>query len=423
MAATDQHYRNQKALDVVFGVSCLLMLISTIWMFVQDYNREFKKVQREFRDVEAALNERAMLARLPSEAEANARLEAVKNARTELEQVRDKVAKEARAIQARRDTQDARTRSLQADFNAKSSYLVQTRDALSAATGSDVSRLTQKKTAQEKELEQLGAELEAAQKQLDEIDARYKKEIHEKPIKITYKDPKGKDVEKEIQLKDAEQALSNAEDDLKKVTGEFDRFAKATAQKTWKFGDTFRNLPILDAFASPTKINQIVLPELTIDYSFKDVPRYDRCTTCHLGIDRSMFDRDALRALGHAPEDLRKKLKTARDILAKWAESGENLGYDLSDLPNDVRTKKLTRGQVTMYASHPRLDLFVDANSPHPMQQFGCTICHSGQGSATEFVLASHAPADHHQEHEWEKNYEWKSNHYWDRAVSSATTR
>ena len=50
----------------------------------------------------------------------------------------------------------------------------------------------------------------------------------------------------------------------------------------------FRALPIIDGFASPTKIKQIWLPDLTIDYGgFKDVPRYDRCTTCHLGIDRA----------------------------------------------------------------------------------------------------------------------------------------
>jgi mono/diheme cytochrome c family protein len=414
MAATDQHYRNQKTLDVVFGVSCLLMLISVIWMFVQDYNREFKKIQREFRDVEAALNERAMLNRLPSKDEVDARLKAVDAARAALTAVRDTVAKDARAIQAKRDTQNARAQSLKADFDAKASRVVQTRDALSVAKGADVARLTQIKADQEKELEKLGAELEAAQKNLEEIDANYKKNIRESPRKVTYKDPEGKDVEKTISLKDTEEALSNAEDDLKKVTGEFDRYAKTTAQKTWKFGDTFRNWPILDAFAAPTKISQIVLPELTIDYSFKEVPRYDRCTTCHLGIDRAMFDRDALRALGHSPKGLEEKRQLAHDMLNKRAKSGENLGFDVSDLPQEVRTKKLSRGQVTMYASHPRLDLFVEANSPHPMQQFGCTICHSGQGSATEFVLASHSPADFHQEHEWEKNYSWKSIHYWD---------
>ena len=33
------------------------MLLSTLWMLVQDFNREFKAVQREFREVETALTE------------------------------------------------------------------------------------------------------------------------------------------------------------------------------------------------------------------------------------------------------------------------------------------------------------------------------------------------------------------------------
>ena len=45
MAATDQTYRDQKILDVVFGVSCALMLITTGWMFWQDYNRDWKAGQ------------------------------------------------------------------------------------------------------------------------------------------------------------------------------------------------------------------------------------------------------------------------------------------------------------------------------------------------------------------------------------------
>jgi hypothetical protein len=45
----------------------------------------------------------------------------------------------------------------------------------------------------------------------------------------------------------------------------------------------------------------------------------------------------------------------------------------------------------------PALDLFVDANSPHPAEKFGCTICHSGQGSATDFKQATHTPNDPEQ--------------------------
>ena len=51
MAATDKPYRNQQTLNVVFAVSCVAMLLTTLWMLVDDYNREFKTVQRKFRDV------------------------------------------------------------------------------------------------------------------------------------------------------------------------------------------------------------------------------------------------------------------------------------------------------------------------------------------------------------------------------------
>ena len=36
MAASDQTYRSQRSLDVVFGATCLLMLVSIIGMFIHD---------------------------------------------------------------------------------------------------------------------------------------------------------------------------------------------------------------------------------------------------------------------------------------------------------------------------------------------------------------------------------------------------
>jgi len=80
-----------------------------------------------------------------------------------------------------------------------------------------------------------------------------------------------------------------------------------------------------------------------------------------------------------------------------------------------VKTIKLDDGQITQYAAHPRLDLFVDSNSPHPMEKFGCTICHAGQGSATDFGLASHTPNDIPQEGRWKKDpHGYHASHYWD---------
>src|SRR5947209_7874346 len=85
MAATDQTYRNQKALDIVFAVSCVLMLVSIVGMFIQDYNREFKQEQREFRDVEQAIAERGALSLLPDEEKVRSITERVESEKTSVE--------------------------------------------------------------------------------------------------------------------------------------------------------------------------------------------------------------------------------------------------------------------------------------------------------------------------------------------------
>src|SRR5437879_8666567 len=90
MAATDQHYRKQRVLDIVFAVSSILMLLSLFWMFWQDYNREFKHVQRKFRDVEDEVFLRTMVHSLPDEK----RIEAIDAAEQRLKDAKDQLAKE-----------------------------------------------------------------------------------------------------------------------------------------------------------------------------------------------------------------------------------------------------------------------------------------------------------------------------------------
>jgi cytochrome c551/c552 len=74
---------------------------------------------------------------------------------------------------------------------------------------------------------------------------------------------------------------------------------------------------------------------------------------------------------------------------------------------------RVRRGVPQPYSSHPRLDLFVSDSSPHPMKNFGCTICHQGQGSSTSFKWASHSPDSPKQAHQWHDEYGWFNNHHW----------
>jgi mono/diheme cytochrome c family protein len=384
MAATDQHYRHQKTLDIVFAVSCVLMLVSVIWMFAQDYYRDFKQVQRKFRDVDEALTERTMLERLPDGDSVRKASEDVRQARENFKNIKKANDRALKSLLAEKAQDEAYAQSVKADYDSVMSlYNIAVENQAPAAI-----------TRRRNEVKSLEEALIGAQAKLEKTERNLK--------------------EKQEEQKKAEAALSDAEDRLKKIAGDFDRFAKLTAQKRWKIGDTIRNLPVLDGFAAPTKIQQYTLAEYPIDYNFKYVTRFDRCTTCHLGMERPSFDKESLRKLKDQPEGLQDKLNAAQELIAERVKNGEDLGFDPGDLPRKVVTIPLTDSQVNEYCAHPRLDLFVDANSPHPAEKFGCTSCHSGQGSATDFFNASHTPNNAAQKKEWTEKEGWASNHFWD---------
>jgi cbb3-type cytochrome oxidase cytochrome c subunit/mono/diheme cytochrome c family protein len=506
MAATEQFYRNQKTLDVVFGVSCVLMLLTALWMFAQDFNREFKTEQRQFRNVQEAMDEHMMLAKMPKVAEINLKRMNLRFAREELSRAQDEFKPTKAALDAQRDKQDTAYRLIKAEYDSKTSYYNIAIEHLGKAEGQSRNSLQTDVDQRATELKQLETRLAQAQADLDATNleirrARGEVDDPEQPASnltrrrmITIKKPtlnasgdwvdaleNGQPVLLTKTLVDFEEEVKARETDLKNLTKEFDRYAKL-ATKGWKSGDTFRSLPILDAFESPTKVQQVWLPDLTIDYSFKEVPRFDRCVSCHLGIDRTGFERTTLESLRSRDRAgaMEKELKLADLELRKRQASGESLGFSPDDLPRKrrgavwtpaiylfmttlmialmigglqrsvrtfmaimvtgtlltvawgvflslaapqdlvVETVDLTKGQVTEFCVHPRLDLFVDANSPHPKEKFGCTICHGGQGSATDFNLASHTPPNAEVAEEWKKEHGWASNHFWDYPMLSS---
>ncbi len=104
---------------------------------------------------------------------------------------------------------------------------------------------------------------------------------------------------------------------------------------------------------------------------------------------------------------------------AKGEAPGDDEDRDDDEPPGQTATTptlQLTvrRGLPHPFASHPRLDLFVGESSPHKLSDFACTICHEGQGSATEFRWASHAPNDLADRQRWRGQHGWFDNPSWD---------
>ena len=180
---------------------------------------------------------------------------------------------------------------------------------------------------------------------------------------------------------DAKEKLLGYVDNLvkerEKLTRDTDRVKRLLDQKEAQYFGLrawLRGLPGIDMAAPPTKIQQISLPDLTINYNFKEVPRYDRCTTCHQGIDRLGYDK--------APDGTpMPTVFAAHPFLSTGATSV------------DPRGKVATAG------------LYLDPNGPHPINAFGCTICHGGQGSGTDFTFSSHTPANLEEAEHWKKEH------------------
>lgn len=149
------------------------------------------------------------------------------------------------------------------------------------------------------------------------------------------------------------------EDDIYKMTAERDRLQKAIFLNDSNLANLIRNAPLVDFVAPTVKIQQVVLPHLQDNYFFNKVPRVDRCMTCHTFIDKKGFE----------------------------------------DMPQPFR-------------SHPQLDLMVGADSKHPVEKMGCTVCHGGVGQSVDFTLSAHSPKDDATEVEWEEKYGYHRSHH-----------
>jgi cbb3-type cytochrome oxidase cytochrome c subunit len=403
MAATDQHYRSQRLLDIVFGATCLVMLLSLVWMFADDYYRAFKVEGRDFRDIEEGMAFRQLLREVPDDAKAEEIAQAeekLREARKDRDDKQADLSTQTKELVLDKLRAESKYQAIKADYDSEVSKYNIAVDERNAAVP-DSSEYRNREDRADKQLQvvkDLEQKLDDQQKVVEEVNQK-------------------QNALKE-QLRKLNEGVDRAEGALKEKTASFDRFAKQAEQKRWKAGDAVRAFPVIDAFRSPLTIDQITLTDLPIDYNFKYVTRFDRCATCHLGIDKANYTPEALGELTKDVSDAdRVKLDRAVELVNQRRKT---LGQSAVDFQIDerrlrkIRDSELNDSRIREYCAHPRLDLFVGDKSPHPKEKFGCTICHGGQGSATDFNLASHTPNDATQKRRWAHGIGWESNHFWD---------
>ncbi len=110
--------------------------------------------------------------------------------------------------------------------------------------------------------------------------------------------------------------------------------------------------PLTRFFTPAASVHQISIPTGTVGGE----PHIDRCVTCHLGATRVGFEDDGWPPLLHA---------------------------------------------------HPKPELFVTEDSPHPYTRFGCSSCHGGEGRAIDFNRAGHTPTSNEEAEAWRRAWSW----------------
>ncbi|HLX62541.1 MAG TPA: c-type cytochrome [Planctomycetota bacterium] len=341
----------EPTLHVLFALASLAMLATTVYTFYQDqFGREFPKYQELSRQVELD------------------RLNAEKN----------KIWEEAKDPEV-----EAKDKELREDIKKAQAKL--------DSKKGEIDTLTAERRKIEDDLSIATTSLNAAKADYDQYKSDFDRGLKTKGDLIKQEALIAERATKQYDLKtkqdDADNKLAGLKGELALYQREQDALYSSAKDLRTKIRKTAGS-PAINALKEGPGINfidplypikHLQLPNLKWSVFFADTLRDDRCITCHVSIDN--------------PDPL-------------YTDIGDARYTDEKD-PHTGRNKKVLR-------SHPRLDLFVGANSKHPANKFGCTICHGGQPSALNFTRAAHSPQNAEQQNYWRAKYDWQPFESWD---------
>ncbi|MEZ6033406.1 MAG: c-type cytochrome [Planctomycetaceae bacterium] len=366
MPANDTYSWNQKTLNVVFALSSVAMLLAVILMMKKDQADEWRPIQRKNFQLEARLREVELQ---------GIETKAFESQKAELQKEIDKAARAVEAAKA--EPQNA--------------------------------ELFAKLDSEQREVDRLGDELKSLNGIRDESRAKYDLAVRDSlPADIIAE--RMADFERRQQLCDEKQVMLDAaaarlaETTLKTkaVTKEYDELVVAMEKLTKEesrvkaslekikpsslissMKRSLMEMPIIDGFNSHLKVVQDWMPKLRQTLGMAKIARFDRCRTCHQNIDKTLAGGIPAFPEGHP----------STDDVADWVSENK--------FPQP-------------YATHSNTELYCTASSPHPVEKFGCTICHDGQGSGTSFGNAEHTPNNPQIADEWHEAYGYHANHFWE---------
>ncbi len=319
----------------IMAILSFIFFITTMWVFLDDYIRPWKAIQVEALQIKRRHTEELVKAAAKEiDAKKLAELQSQLKKGEEIvvgrKQGIDKANDQLKEVLKKIKAQNIQNGILNADVAAVNFQY-------ESAAASHDHKLSEKKL---QELTRLKNQFVTGKDNLKAYQAE-EKEVHAK-------------------LDELNKEVLETEKQIKDITMKLNLLEMAKKQTDINPIFALRNMPFLDYLDPTIKVRQIVINNVTDDRYFRQVPKVDRCITCHTFIDQP--------------------------------------GYEKEKNP---------------FKTHPKLDLMVSLDSPHPMKQTGCTSCHGGEGHrVNDFNSAAHVPNDEKQEKEWIAKYDWKEPHH-----------
>ncbi len=420
MPVTTDTLRNTKKVTILFAITSVVMTISLVWLVMVDYQRPWKDHQAQYMNNEAVIAELQYLVTQQQDYQEQLREadELVKRRSRDVD-----MANNPEYAQLIDDISTAKQElyGLDLTFKQKDALIVVTRTSFEEAMavhGADgePTRVLREKLETDEQL------------RLEALAAKEQAEDHLKAL-----ERKRRDLEKPYS--DALRELTFLQSEVKDAQKRREDFSSIL----YRAG---LNVPLLDFAAPPGtparfEVKQVVAHDVKTKLNFLEGYQVDRCTTCHVVIDDKNFSEEALvdrfekfipaiqeelaregqsdapvielpdppTVFGFTPEQLRGNVST------HWAAVDEDEGNAYFTALQDAVNGYLAYANLPTIdlgeplQAHPNLDLFLADDSPHPIKQMGCTVCHEGNGQETDFILAAHTPNSHEQRDEWSEKY------------------
>ena len=271
MIDQQERYYNILKLNRWFALSSIVFAGIFILTFADDYQRPWKKYQKEFRGVEIEKISRD-LAELNSQLESNDEYNSLQdklitaeknlhNKTEEIAELNDKI----KDVDANRYRINQNYQFAKAEFDVAKYTADQARHGHGdlAEAEKNLERLNTLTTGLKLELEVVEKELEVLENQLSDLYAEQKS------------------------TKDEISSISRKRDLANRKLAKTDPDKMSFSNR---IANVVRDLPVLDFIDPYYEIKQVVVSDIEEDLVYLGMPKVDRCMTCHMGIDIKGFE-------------------------------------------------------------------------------------------------------------------------------------